>query len=375
MAKIMNDLSVLSDLLRVAIDLSDDELILTSDDLTTKTSVLNDFGIIYVAQAEGIQIDLSNQNILIYKTKNDAIKYLSDDSFNAPILILEDNLIYQVEMDSPPTFFENILYWHTLKSLLIKHKVSSHNDELLEQLIFLSEKYGKLEVGYKCETSDFFDKDHALAENYFNIKEKIESDSEFISIFRDNFIKVACETDDIDQRYTASLNLIRRIYDNAEREFSLYKNKFSFEDFKSDLDKETESYLKEYQSDLTSFLLNVGSLPLQFGVYIYLMMKFSEQLIPLVAVLILILVWSLFSLYSIKQIIDNVLYIKESVEFNFNNLSDSSGLPSEQLEPDRSLILSRIEKTLNMLGFYRRLVFLFSLVVCITGGYLIGDLI
>jgi len=171
------------------------------------------------------------------------------------------------------------------------------------------------------------------------------------------------------------LGSLRRIYENAEREFNLYKNKFSFDDFKSELDKETETYLKEYQSDLSSFLLNVGSLPLQFGVYIYLMMKFSDKFVPLVAVLILILVWSLFSMFSIKQIIDNVLHIKESIKFNFSNLSTASGLPNEQLEPDKSLILNRIDKTLNMLGFYRYLVFLFFLVIWITGGYLIGDLI
>ena len=145
--------------------------------------------------------------------------------------------------------------------------------------------------------------------------------------------------------------------------------------FKAELDKETESYLKEYQADLSSFLLNVGALPIQFGVYIYLITKFEGQIYPLLAVLTLILVWSLFSFFSIKQILDNVKYIKDSVEEHFDSLIATSGLDQNEIEPDRALISKRFSKTKSMLIFYMALVSIFSISILTIGFNLIMKLL
>ncbi|NOQ93549.1 MAG: hypothetical protein GQ547_02810 [Methylophaga sp.] len=311
----------------------------------------------------------------MYKTKLDAIKDLECDYFDKPILIFEEQLIYQKNASNNPVFFENILHWHKFKSLIIDNEISSYDDELSNRLIFLSECMGKVEVGYARETSSFFDKENTLKDQFTAIKNSLENNKEFSGFFRDNFLKIAQDIDNIELRYTNSLSSISRIYESSKREFELYKNKFSFDIFKAELDKETESYLKEYQADLSSFLLNVGALPIQFGVYIYLITKFETQVFPLVAVLTLILIWSLFSLFSIKQILDNVKYIKGSVEIHFDSLIANSGLINDEIEPDKKLILKRFSKTKSMLMFYMVLVSIFSISILVMGFNLIMKLL
>ncbi|MFK5948205.1 MAG: hypothetical protein QM500_05505 [Methylococcales bacterium] len=371
----MTDLNILLNILSSADDLSDDALVFLSADLNQQTSVLDDFKIEYDVQTEGVRIDLGTQCVSLYKTKEDAIKYLGEDSFNQTILILEDQIIYQTDAPDISTFFENIIYWHYFKSLIINNEISAHNDELSSRLIFLSESMGKVEVGYAREMSSFFNEEHSLKKFFVKIKEKLESNSEFSSFFRDNFLKVACNIDDVEHRYTEVLKSINLIYDNSKREFNLYKNKFSFESFRSELEKEKDAYLEEYQSNLSSFLLTVGSLPIQFGVYIYLITKFSTELFPLIAILILILVWSIFSFFSTKQIADNINYIKKSVASNFKRLPNASGLSENDFESEKELILGRFDKTKSMLSFYQVLVVIFSLVILVIGGSLVSQLL
>ncbi len=368
----------LDELLVVLSDVKDSptgKFTLLSIDLNSKTATLDKFNISYEQQPEGVRVDLSNQSVRLYKTKLDAITDLEDSYFDKPILVFEEHLIYQESAVDIPVFFENILYWHKFKSLIIDNEISSYDDELANRLIFLSEHIGKVEVGYAREISNFFDEKNSLQSQFTEIKETLENNNEFASFFRDNFLKIAQDIDNVELRYTESLSSIKRIYESSKREFELYKNKFSFDVFKAELDKETESYLKEYQADLSSFLLNVGALPIQFGVYIYLITKFETQIIPLVAVLTLILIWSLFSLFSIKQILDNVKYIKGSVEMHFGSLIATSGLINNEIEPDKELILKRFSKTKSMLMFYMILVSIFSISILVMGFNLIMKLL
>lgn len=101
-------------------------------------------------------------------------------------------------------------------------------------MIFLSEKFGKVYIGYKNRwANDFYDNDYKLKNIYQSLKDKIANNSEFKSFFRDNFLSTAQKISEPNCRYTETLKSCVHIMELSEIDFELFKNKFSFEEFRS----------------------------------------------------------------------------------------------------------------------------------------------
>ena len=226
----MNDLYELITHLKSCKDISSDSLKIRSSDLDE--SILKKFNIVYEKEAEAKTIDLSAQSYKIYKNKNDALSQRDSYKETDEIILINEKIIYDKD-NLNIYFFENIFYTKKFKELFIKKNIISYDDELSEICILLSEKMGKLEVGYSKRNLKFFDKNNKLKELFRKIKNKLK-EKEYDSFFRDNFIRIAKDIKSKNDSFYLTLIKLDKIYENSNREFELYKNELSFEKFQSD---------------------------------------------------------------------------------------------------------------------------------------------
>ncbi len=363
----------LIELLKSSVDKSSDDLVFLSSDLLKKTSILDEVVIKYEKQTEGISLNLASENTLIFKKKINAVERLSLNDTNKIILIIEDSLIYLPNQPDETLFFKNIFYWHRLLGLFTDKSIATFNDDLKKYLIFLSDKLGKIEVGYKFRWIDsFYDNDNKLKETYYKLDSLITRNTEFSSFYRDNFIKTAQAIPDIDTRFTETLKSIDHIFELANKDFDLFKSKFSFEDFRSDLDKEKEKYLKDYQSTITDFLSKVSTVPIQFGAYIVLLMKFVDEPLPLIATLVLIVFWSAYNWLAVKQLLSNLEYTKTQFNATFDALITKAKIDESDISKDRKTVLEKIDSTKLMLKSFNWLVLIFTTICFVYGIFFLS---
>ena len=372
----MSKYSELLTLLRDCSDQSDDELRILSNSLSGTETALEECGINYEKQAEGILIDLSDQVFKIFKNRAAAVRYLSPDDFSSDILVIEkgvggEDVVYE-NGDSTSKLFENILYFHEFKRLFIDDEIAAYHDEVARKIIFLSPKHGRLDVGYKeASVEEFYEADNDLENQFKAIELKITQNDEYKNFFRESFIEVSKNLSPEDARFVKSLVRIKHIAESATRNYELYQHNFSFAEFKQQLDEDKEKYLKEYQSNLSDFLFKIASMPIQFGVYIYLTVRFSEELVPILATIVLIISWSCFTVFSVNRIVENVRYLKNKFESDFSMMLEQSGIEKSEVEMDRKQIVSRLNKAIHLIQGYMGIVVIFSICIVAFCGYFI----
>lgn len=362
----MSKYSKLLTLLRDRLDQSQDKLKFLFAPQKGDQVTLEECGIKYEEQAEGILIDLAVQAFKTFKNKASAVKYLGSNDFSIDIVVIEKatdgkNIVYQ-NNSSESKFFENILYVHKFKELFIDDNIASYHDELSNKIIFLSAKLGRLDVGYKQDAvEEFYDQDHDLESQFNEIKSKITKDSQYKDFFRESFIEFSRNLPDESARFIQSLAKIRHITEYASRNYELYKHNFSFAEFKRQLDADKKEYLKEYQSNLSDFLLKIASMPIQFGVYIFLVSRFSKEFSQALTITVLIITWSWFTVYLANLISENIKYLKEKFMAEFARMLQQSGIDKAEVDKDRKQIVSRFDKIISLINCYRMIVIIFSL--------------
>lgn len=363
-------------LLNSSVDIATDELTFLSKGLEQNTKALDDLKLGYEKQAEGISLNLVSENTLIFKKKINAVERVVLSDANKVILVIEGSMVYIPTNPDDTLFFQNIFYWHRLLALFTDKSIAAFNDHLIKHLLFLSDKLGKVDIGYKVRwLESFYDVDNKLKENYYKLDSLITRNTEFSSFYRDNFIKVAQGIADPDTRFTETLKSISHIYELASKDFDLFKSKFSFEDFRSDLDKEKEKYLKDYQSTITDFLSKVSTVPIQFGAYIVLLMKFIDESLPLIATLVLIVFWSAYNWLAVKQLLSNLEYTKNQFNATFDALIKKAKIDESDISKDRKIILDKLKSTKLMLVSFNWLVFLFTLICFVYGVFFLSKIL
>jgi len=357
-----NKLKKLAQTLKDCSDTSTDPLKVVSNILDT--NILDKLEIRYENQAEGIYIDLSGQAYNIYKNKQDALLYFVDSSKSS--LIIENELIYIADYEVP-SFFENLIYSQKIQELMYEKKIISYRDGASKKYIFLSEQIGKVEVEYKQKSIRFLNGEYDLSNLYTKLELKF-TETEYLGFFRDNFLKKVNEINNINSRFYEALIDIHSIFENANREFELYKNKFSFDQFHSDLKKEKEKYIKNIQENLSEFLSKVNALPVQFGVYILLVFRFQDEIIPLFATVILIVSWSAFSFFSLTTMRKTINFLERKFKYVFEKISEESGIDEDVLVQDKQEVENKISDIKNMICWYKWVVVIFSLIFIAFSG-------
>jgi hypothetical protein len=154
----MNDkYSQLLDILNISDDTSGNKLQIISASLVGKKIELESLGLIVNNESEGLRIDLSRQHFCIYKTKEDAITYCTERSFDEDILIVEDSKIWTVNSSNQTdVFIENIRLWFEYKNILLD-KIADYVNKIDYEFILLSADKGKIDIGFSRKPIKYFD--------------------------------------------------------------------------------------------------------------------------------------------------------------------------------------------------------------------------
>lgn len=352
------DIEKIVNLLANCTDKATDALTFLSKDLNNQKTLLTELNIYYDELAEGISINLANQDITIYKTKEDCIKYFQGN-IEKSIVILVDKIIY--EKDTFDIFFENLIYSLKIRTLIEEKEIVSFHEKINKNFILLSESNGKLKMGYESKPLKFYDEEHNLKKLFELLLKKLDKD-EFASFFRDNIIKSVENEENIKRRYITFLTHLNNTIEKTEREYSLFINKFSFEKFNSELKKEKEKYIKNIQENLSEFLSKVNALPVQFGVYILLIFRFEHEMIPLTGTVVLIIAWSAFSFFSLQTMKKTINFIERKFKNVFEQIAKESGIEEEVLEQDKKEVDNKINDIRKMIVWYQSIMIIFSLI-------------
>ena len=361
----------LLDLLRNRGDQSQNELKFLFKPSEGDKNVLKMCEVKYVETAEGILIDLYYQkDFKIFKSKSSAVQYLDrKDYFSSAIVVIEKaydgkDLIYE-DGKSESKFFENVLYFHKFKDIFIESEIASYYDESNKKMIFLSATHGRLYIS--CTITwfeEFYDHDNDLENQFNTIQKKINEDDQFKDFLKESFVECVTNLSD-EKTLLKSLEKIKHIVESASRNYELYRHKFSFAEFKKQLDEEKEKYFKEYQSYLSDFLSKTASMPIQLGVYIFLIDRFSKNLWHMIGISLLIIVWSCFTVFWARQILDNIKHLKSMFESDFSRLLQESGISQKDVKKDQDEIINRFDKSIKLTQWYWRFILFFT-VICIV---------
>ena len=356
------------DLLASCTDVAIDELTFLSNDLNSQTTLLTELDIQYDKLAEGISINLANQAISIYKTKEDCIKHFQGN-IEKPIIILADKIIYENEIIN--FFFENLIYSQKIQKLLESKdkEVITFNDKVNKTYFLLSEKNGKIEIGYKNKPLEFYENNHNLKKLYNSMEGNLSK--EYVAFFRDNIIKIVEEKKGFDDRFFYLLSKLEIIIEKTDREYKLFLHKFSFEEFHSKLEEEKDKYFKSLQDSLSDFLSKINSLPIQFGVYIYLLFRFEKEIYPLLIVSTIIIIWSLFSYFSISTMKKSIKNLSQRFDNVFKKISEKSGIDLESLEKEKKGVNDRLSNIKTLTTLYQAVTIVFTIGFLILACYFV----
>ncbi|MFZ2891257.1 hypothetical protein, partial [Sulfuricurvum sp.] len=230
---------------------------------------------------------------------------------------------------------------------------------LNKKYILLSEKNGKIEVGYKNKPSEFYDSSYNLKKLHDSMESNLSK--EYIAFFRDNIIKIVEENKESENRFFYLLNKLELIVEKTDREYKLFLHKFSFDEFHSKLEEERDKYFKSLQDSLSDFLSKVNSLPIQFGVYIYLLFRFEKEIYPLLIASAIIIIWSLFSFFSISMMKKSIKTLSQRFDNVFKKISEKSGIDLESLEKEKNGINARLSDIKILTTLYQIVVIFFTI--------------
>lgn len=350
-------------------DLSSDELTFLSNDLVDDIELLKELSIKFEKMSEGIAINLAQQSIFIYKTKADCIKHFQINA-DKEIIIIKDKIIYD-KSTTCDVFFENLIYSQKIQKLLEAEdkEVISFNDKVNKKYFLLSEKNGKIEIGYKNKPLEFYENSYNLKKLYDSMEGNLSK--EYVAFFRDNIIKSVEEKKELDDRFFYLLGKLELIIEKTDREYKLFLHKFSFEEFHSKLEEERDKYFKSLQDSLSDFLSKVNSLPIQFGVYIYLLFRFEKEIYPLLIASTIIIIWSFFSYFSIFTMKKSINNLSQRFDNVFKKIAEKSGIDLESLEKEKNGVNDRLSNIKTLTTLYQVVTVVFTIGFLILACYFI----
>lgn len=323
-------------------------------------TILDDNNILYHEIREGISIKLFEQEgIYICKTNNDFIANVEEKHFDKPILILESQKSYDPQSSNNDLLFESVLYEFKFFHLM-KEKISLNWDNLSKEFILISDK-GKDIIKRQPRHKDIGNIKHSIKNSFENIQEKINQDDRFINFIRNN-ISLVVETINSEKQYIHLLTNLSLLYKNSIRDYDLFQSKFNFEEFKTGLNIKKREFIKDMQNILHDFHSKISNIPIQFGIYIFLILRFDKERWPLFVTLIIILVWLFFSLKNTISIKDNIDYIQKIYLKDLEDIQNK--LPNFDDENTKEEIINKALSTQKSIKLY--LITVSTIGVCIA---------
>lgn len=334
------------------------ELVVTNQSELNKV-LLDEYNIRYISEGNSTRIYLDNKNIRIFKSYEDAIKYSN----------LEDasklNIALNIEF-SQKVFFENITYFERIKTILDDENLVDFKDKIKKDYFILSNTYGKIILSYAINSgkSDFYETKHYI--NLEKLETLLKTDA-FPEFYKDAIAKLLSNNPD-KSLYSILMNF-DFLLSNALNSLSLYKQNFSFEEFEKEFEKEFDknlsSNIKKLQELTTGFHSKIMAIPIQFGVYIYLLSRFNDNCVSMLLVMVTIIAWAIFNYLITSKTYRNVNYLENKVKGEIALIKQNSGIIGDRLSKPQKILSADIYTMKNIINIYQVFSAVFTFLILI----------
>lgn len=330
------------------------ELVVTNQKIIDK-ALLNQYNINFSSEGSSIKIKLDNKDIKIFKNYEDAIKHSNLKDFPEINIVLENDIPQQ-------TFFANIYYFEKIKAILYDENIIDFKEKIKKEYFILSSSYGKIVLSYSAnsEKIDFYKTTHSIDLTKLEGLLKTESFPEF---YKDSIAKFLSTNPNKDL-YTILSNF-DFLLTNALNALSLYKQNFSFEKFEKEFDDNLSSNIKKLQELTSSFQSKIMAIPIQFGVYIYLLSKFNDSFITMLLVVTTIIAWCIFNYLITSKTYRNVNHLEGKIESEIALIRQKSGIEEDKISKPRKILAKDIYAMKHIVYVYQFFSVVFTLLILI----------
>lgn len=326
--------------------------LLISNKYPIDKNLLDSFGINYNTEGNATKIKLENNRVVIFKSLNDALKHIKTINASLQYIILNENITQNYML-------KNIQYFLHIKKILLSSEIIDFDDKLDKNLFLLSTTYGKIDINYLPDSgrSNYYSLSRDLD---FETLEQLMNTENFPNFFKDSIAKFLSDKPKRDL-YTILTNFDFLI-SNAKNALSLYQHNFSFEEFERKFDKDLLDYIEKLQDLTSSFHSKVMAIPLQFGVYIYLLSKFQSEYISLIFVVLTLIVWSIFNYFVTSKTYFNVNNLETEIRNKIALIEVESGVTDKKISKPKRCLTKNIGNMKNIIIAYQA----FNLILTIS---------
>lgn len=347
-------ISVLEDYLKSDTSSNARELVVKNKN-NLDTVLLNKYDIGFSFEGNSFKINLNNEKIKIFKCYEDAIKHSNLEN------ISKNNIALNIDIPQK-TLFENIYYFEKIKIIIDNENIIDFKDRIKKDYFILSSTYGKVILSYSSdpEKMNFYRTKHSIdLEKLVNL---LETES-FPEFYKDSIAKFLSNSPDKDL-YTILTNF-DFLLKNAINALSLYKHNFSFEKFEKEFDENLSSNIKKLQELTASFQSKIMAIPIQFGVYIYLLSKFNDSFTLILLVVVTIIAWAIFNYLITAKTYRNVHLLETKIEGEIALIRQKSGIEEGKISNSRKILTQDIYGMKDIIYVYQFFSLAFTLLLLI----------
>lgn len=329
--------------------------LLISNKYPIDRNLIDSFGIKHNIEGSATKIKLENDKVVIYKSLNDALKHIKTINTSLQYIILNENI--------PQAYIlKNIQYFLHIKNILLSSKIIDFDEKLDKNLFLLSTTYGKIDINYSPDSGriDYYSLSRDLD---FETLEQLMNTENFPNFFKDSISKFLSDKPKRD--LYAILTNFDFLISNAKNALSLYQHNFSFEKFEKEFDENLSSNIKKLQELTASFQSKIMAIPIQFGVYIYLLSKFNDSFTLILLVVVTVIAWSIFNYLITAKTYRNVHHLETKIEGEIALIRQRSGIEEDKISNPRKVLTQDIYDMKDIICVYQFFSIAFTLFILI----------
>lgn len=320
-------------------------------------------------------------------------KYYEADNFKVDVLIIKGenskSMLYLSQTSETLIDFKkdlsNFLFINTIaffKMIVFlkenEHKEDKHfyfvdyfNIDFRRIIITSLKKEGKLTIGYPMMLPEF---DHRIS-----IKPQIDR---FVSAFQEKQLPKFIKTELFnylpaypqEERLEAFIQNMNIIMEKAEQNFEIYLSDLSLDNFKSQFLEFRIKYFNQFRDILSKITTQILAFPLSITASAFATYKTIDSILLCSLIVAAFIVFSIYSLFTLKAHKEDVIEIKKLFEADFNSFSTNPFFlkyPEELIsfKETNSYIIKRSKFLISCIDIYSAVListnFLFILFVAI----------
>ena len=300
---------------------------------------LDDSGILFIAPSStSIRINLSFESfgIKIFFNKKFFYNTILFDDFKNDFVVFNSTFDYSYynhnthtvspsSDDSTQTIILNTYYYLWIKKIF-EENIAGHINE--NELIIFSNEKGVIKLDLPESVPELIEK-LSLKEEVENLQKKIsDKNTDYLLILKNQLYETIKTSSG--NKFDFLLNNLKTILQNTESDYILFINKFSFENFLSNLAKQKEKFFKDFNEITSKISTQAVSLPISISVAAISVSQIPNEFLKFS-------VFICFFIYALYYVVFQFSYFRDlkTLEDDFNTslkkIKKDSGIKPDEL--------------------------------------------